>query len=445
MNNRSKATNQDHIVPQAPPQHRDIEDYWGAIDDLVSETPTPNPDKKETNINNPIFNFESGPRNIFSEPLSFFKQISQDTSSANINNIRPSINFLRQLSEERGQDPTKPISTLNFFRQLSQEKGWDDKQVGMMSSFMDAVLSAHQAPNEQPPSTYDPSLYSINTPISTQTTTTAAPPIKVEEQSPAPYEPPTDNLNLLAALLSQQAQAQCPNTPPHQNSPAHYSTATSAAQQHPPQQQPQAHNSSSLNLAQQYAHLVDTNNNGSVKDDDEEDEEMDEKYDEKYDSYYKSYGAANGATSSGENSSHMDGANAAEIDYTQLDGDHLDPEKPSPLMDDEELINLSVRDLNRKLMSLTKPERNVLKRRRRLLKNRGYAQICRSRRINHQKTLSEENKQLRQLLSQVVVERNTYKQKYEQLKQAIKKAKRDSKPAAAAQQTNMIDYSQQQQ
>jgi hypothetical protein len=50
-------------------------------------------------------------------------------------------------------------------------------------------------------------------------------------------------------------------------------------------------------------------------------------------------------------------------------------------IDDESLINLSVKELNRLLKSLTQEERLNIKRRRRLLKNRGYAANCRLARL----------------------------------------------------------------
>ena len=51
-------------------------------------------------------------------------------------------------------------------------------------------------------------------------------------------------------------------------------------------------------------------------------------------------------------------------------------------IDDESLINLSVKDLNKLLKSLTQEERLNIKRRRRLLKNRGYAANCKQQIIN---------------------------------------------------------------
>ena len=95
----------------------------------------------------------------------------------------------------------------------------------------------------------------------------------------------------------------------------------------------------------------------------------------------------------------------------------------SSLVSDDELVTLSVRDLNKRLRNLTKEDKLRYKQRRRLLKNRGYAQTCRSRRIHNQHTKEIENEKLKEVLQQITLERNLYKTKYENLKAVIKKAK----------------------
>lgn len=94
-----------------------------------------------------------------------------------------------------------------------------------------------------------------------------------------------------------------------------------------------------------------------------------------------------------------------------------------PSVTDDELVTLSVRDLNKRLRNLTKDEKMKYKQRRRLLKNRGYAQTCRTRRIHNQHAKEIENERLKELLQQTTLERNLYKTKYENLKSIIKKAK----------------------
>lgn len=61
---------------------------------------------------------------------------------------------------------------------------------------------------------------------------------------------------------------------------------------------------------------------------------------------------------------------------------------------DEALLKLSVKDLNRILKSLSPDERNKLKKRRRILKNRGYAANCRTKRMSQKEVLQLEKEDL---------------------------------------------------
>ena len=101
----------------------------------------------------------------------------------------------------------------------------------------------------------------------------------------------------------------------------------------------------------------------------------------------------------------------------------LDEENESKIISDKDLIVMPVRQLNIKLKNLSKEEKLKLKARRRLLKNRGYAQTCRERRICSQRTILEENEHLKKLLEQEILEKNTIQTKYNHLKNLIKKAK----------------------
>ncbi|TMW45026.1 hypothetical protein DOY81_009894 [Sarcophaga bullata] len=89
-------------------------------------------------------------------------------------------------------------------------------------------------------------------------------------------------------------------------------------------------------------------------------------------------------------------------------------------IDDDLLTTLTVRELNKRLHGCPREEVVRLKQKRRTLKNRGYAQNCRSKRLQQRHELEKTNRQLNQDLHRLKLEYTRVCQERDQLKQRLR-------------------------
>ncbi|XP_001601967.2 transcription factor MafB isoform X2 [Nasonia vitripennis] len=120
------------------------------------------------------------------------------------------------------------------------------------------------------------------------------------------------------------------------------------------------------------------------------------------------------------------------------------------LMNDDLLMSLSVRELNKRLQGCPREEIVRLKQKRRTLKNRGYAQNCRSKRMQQRHELETANRSLEHELNMIKdellrtqQERDAYKHRYETMFRSRQQQQQQHQQQAIAQQQHQQQHQQQ--
>lgn len=90
------------------------------------------------------------------------------------------------------------------------------------------------------------------------------------------------------------------------------------------------------------------------------------------------------------------------------------------VLNDEMLMSLSVRELNKRLHGCPRDQVVRLKQKRRTLKNRGYAQNCRSKRLQQRHDLEITNRQLQSEMHHIKMELALIKQERDELKTKLR-------------------------
>ncbi|XP_078081755.1 v-maf avian musculoaponeurotic fibrosarcoma oncogene homolog Ga isoform X1 [Mustelus asterias] len=86
-----------------------------------------------------------------------------------------------------------------------------------------------------------------------------------------------------------------------------------------------------------------------------------------------------------------------------------EPGENGASLTDQELVSMSVRELNQHLRGLTKEDIIRLKQRRRTLKNRGYAASCRVKRVTQKEELEKQKAELQQEVEKLASENASMK------------------------------------
>lgn len=114
------------------------------------------------------------------------------------------------------------------------------------------------------------------------------------------------------------------------------------------------------------------------------------------------------------------------------------------MIGDELLMTLSVRELNKRLHGCPREEVVRLKQKRRTLKNRGYAQNCRSKRLQQRHDLEITNRNLNSQLKKIQMDLVRISQERDQLKQRLVHQASSGGVASATQAQNNVPRNGQQ-
>ena len=93
---------------------------------------------------------------------------------------------------------------------------------------------------------------------------------------------------------------------------------------------------------------------------------------------------------------------------------------------DDELLTLTVRDLNKRLHNMTKDQQTQVKQRRRTLKNRGYAQSCRTKRQEQKSILEKKNDILKKQNEKLEHQLNQLKSEFDSFRKEMEAVLREN-------------------